>query len=340
MRAIPSVEKVLQALAPLDVPRPVATAAVRRELAGLRAELGGSEVETPFEEVITRVRTALDRVRAGRLRPVINATGIPLHTNFGRAPLAAAAVAAMVRVAEGYSNLEYDLAAGERGGRAAYLEHGLALLTGAEAAAVVNNCAAALVLMLRHFTRGKKKEVVISRGELVQIGGGFRVPEIMEASGARLREVGTTNRTVVEDYAAALGPETALVLCVHRSNFYLGGFAGSPTVAEIAAAAKKRRVPVAEDLGSGALVATGKWSAQALEHERTPTEAIRDGVDAVCFSGDKLLGRGRRRGSSPDAPGGSRGSNASRFFPGVALRQAGVERAGGDGRALSRRTRK
>lgn len=290
LRAIPSVEKLLQALGPLDVPRPVATAAVRRELVVLRGELGADEVEPEFEAVLARVRRAVERWQAARLRPVINATGIPLHTNLGRAPLAAEAVAAVAAVAGGYSNLEFDLASGERGGRAAYLEHNLALVTGAEAATVVNNCAAALVLMLRHFTRGAKKEVVISRGELVQIGGGFRVPEIMEASGARLREVGTTNQTTAADYAAAMGPETALILTVHRANFYQGGFTGSPTVAEIAAVARKRRVPLAEDLGSGALVATERWTAQTLAHERTPKEAVRDGVDAVCFSGDKLLG--------------------------------------------------
>ena len=291
LRTIPSVERVLQALGPLDLPRPVVTATVRRVLGELRAEVkaGGADLES--EAVVARVRAAVERLRETRLQPVINATGIPLHTNLGRAPLAASAVAALVAVAEGYSNLEYDLATGERGGRAVYLEHLLALVTGAEAATVVNNCAAALVLMLRHFTRGTKKEVVISRGELVQIGGGFRVPEIMEASGARLREVGTTNRTSVGDYAAALGPETALVLSVHQANFYQGGFVGSPSVAEIVAAARKRRVPVAEDLGSGALVATERWApGVALGHERTPVEAVRDGVDAVCFSGDKLLG--------------------------------------------------
>ena len=291
LRNIPSVEKVLQALGPLDLPRPVVTAAVRRVLGELRTEAREIGADVGFEAVAERVRTAVERRRETRLRPVINATGIPLHTNLGRAPLAAPAVAALVAVAEGYSNLEYDLGTGERGGRAAYLEHLLALVTGGEAATVVNNCAAALVLMLRHFTRGMKKEVVISRGELVQIGGGFRVPEIMEASGARLREVGTTNRTSVEDYAAALGPETALLLSVHRSNFYQGGFTGSPVVAEIVATARKRRVPVAEDLGSGALVATERWVPGAtLEHERTPMEAVRDGVEVVCFSGDKLLG--------------------------------------------------
>ncbi len=292
LRAIPSVEKLLQALDPLDVPRPTATAVVRLELTALRVQAREAAPTPPFEEILQRVRTALDQLRARRLRPVINATGIPLHTNLGRAPLAPAAVAALVAVAANYNNLEYDLATGERGSRAAYLEHNLALATGAEAATVVNNCAAALVLILRHFTRGPKKEVIISRGELVQIGGGFRVPEIMEASGARLREVGTTNQTALEDYATAISQETALLLTVHRSNFYQGGFTDSPPIAALATLARKRRIPLAEDLGSGALADTGRLlpPATTLGHERTPMEAIRDGVDVVCFSGDKLLG--------------------------------------------------
>ena len=280
-------EKVLRALGPLDVPRPAATAVVRRELAALRA--GPAAEPVAFETVLRCVQGALDRLRAGRIGPVINGTGVLLHTNLGRAPLAAAAVAAVTAAGSNYCNLEYDLASGGRGSRGAYLEHQLALACGAEAATAVNNCAAALVLLLRHFTRREaRREVVISRGELIQIGGGFRIPEIMEASGAQLREVGTTNQTTLEDYAAAIGPGTALVLKVHRSNFYLGGFEGSPHPAELAALARRRRVPCAEDLGSGALAATE--TLPFLEHERTPAEALRDGVDVVCFSGDKLLG--------------------------------------------------
>ncbi len=286
LRAIPSVEKVLQALGPLDLPRPAAVAIVRRALAALRAEK--SAAIPAFDAIVIRARAAVDRLHAARLQTVINATGIPLHTNLGRAPLPAAAVAALTDLAANYNTLEYDLATGERGSRASYLEHNLALAVGAEAATVVNNCAAALVLMLRHFTRRAKKEVIISRGELVQIGGGFRIPDILEESGARLREVGTTNQTTVADYAAALGPDTALILTVHRSNFYQDGFTGSPDPAELAALARRRRVPLAEDLGSGALVATEKWA--DIGHERTPAEAIRSGVDLVCFSGDKLFG--------------------------------------------------
>ena len=286
LRAIPSVGKLLESLGSLDVPRPVATAVVRRELAALRADKSADI--PPFTDVLARVRAALDRLSAQRIQVVINGTGVLLHTNLGRAPLPDAAIDAVLAAGTNYTNLEYDLTSGERGGRASYLEHNLALLCGTEAATVVNNCAAALILILRHFTRGPKKEVVISRGELIQIGGGFRVPEILEASGARLREIGTTNQTTLADYEDALGPGTALILKIHRSNFYQEGFVGSPGVAELAALARRRRVPLVEDLGSGAFADTGKLA--ALEHERTPAEAVRDGVDLVCFSGDKLMG--------------------------------------------------
>jgi L-seryl-tRNA(Ser) seleniumtransferase len=190
--------------------------------------------------------------------------------------------------AAGYSNLEYDLATGERGKRGGYLEENLALLFGAQAATVVNNCAAALILLLRHFARPPREEVVISRGELVQIGGGFRIPEILEASGLRLREVGTTNKTTLNDYARALGPKTALLLKVHRSNFFMGGFVSSPALEEIAGLARKKRIPLVEDLGSGAAVRTEALA--RIEHEPTPAESLRHGVDVVCCSGDKLFG--------------------------------------------------
>src|SRR5262249_35593190 len=182
-------------------------------------------------------------------------TGIVLHTNFGRAPLAPAAVRRVTEVAAGYNNLEFDLVRGSRGGRAAYLEHCLALACGGEAATVVNNGAAALVLIVRHFLR-KKTEVIISRGELVQIGGGFRVGEMLEASGARLREVGATNKTSLQDYARAIGAQTGLILRVHQSNFYIGGFTEFPPNDAIAALARERRIPFVVDLGSGALTST------------------------------------------------------------------------------------
>ena len=284
LRSLPAVEKVLQSLGTVDVPRPTVVGVVRRELAGLR-----SEKQVPdFEAVLARIRFSLDALRRSRILPVINGTGVIVHTNLGRSPLGPAVVETLQAIAANYNNLEFDLSGGERGGRAAYLEHNLALLCGAEAATVVNNCAAALVLILRHFTSGQRKEVILSRGELIQIGGGFRIPEILEASGARLREVGTTNQTTLADYSRVVGKLTAMILKVHRSNFFMGGFVESPTTGEIAALARKKRLPLVEDLGSGALVETEKLA--ALEHEPTAVEALKCGVDLVCFSGDKLLG--------------------------------------------------
>ena len=213
---------------------------------------------------------------------MINGTGIVIHTNFGRAPLGAPS-----DLGSSYSNLEFDLATGTRGKRAGYPEEILALLCGSEAVAAVNNCAAALVLLVHHFTQ-KRREVVISRGELVQIGGGFRIGEILETSGARLREVGATNKTTLDDYAAAIGEETAMILRVHQSNFFMSGFTAAPPHDAIAALAKKRRVPFIVDLGSGALAATEKLG--LAEHEPTPAETLGAGANLVCFSGDKLLG--------------------------------------------------
>jgi L-seryl-tRNA(Ser) seleniumtransferase len=284
LRAIPSVEKVLQAIGPTDLPRPAVLAVVRREIATLRR----AKRIPALDDVLAQVRAALATMARARLQPVINGAGILVHTNLGRAPLGPVVIENLATIAAHYNNLEFDLTAGERGGRAAYLEHNLALLCGAETATVVNNCAAALVLILRHFAGGKRKEVIISRGELVQIGGGFRIPEILEASGAHLREVGTTNKTARADYARAIGKSTAMILKVHRSNFFMGGFVASPATEEIAALAHKHRLPFVEDLGSGALVDTAELA--GLEHEPTPAEVLRRGVDLVCFSGDKLLG--------------------------------------------------
>jgi L-seryl-tRNA(Ser) seleniumtransferase len=282
-REIPAVDKVMRILGLIDLPRPVILAAVRRELSAARREQ--KVPETSF--IVARIRVALERLDRMRIRPVINATGIIAHTNLGRSPLASAALKAIEQAGASYSNLELSLDTGERGCRAEYLEHNLSLLCGAEAATAVNNCAAALVLVLRHFTR-KKKDVVISRGELVQIGGGFRIPEILEASGAVLREVGTTNRTSISDYERALGPGTALILKVHRSNFFMGGFVESPRAEDLAAVAHKKALPIIEDLGSGAVFATEDFP--GLEHEPTPAEILKKGVDIVTFSGDKLLG--------------------------------------------------
>jgi L-seryl-tRNA(Ser) seleniumtransferase len=202
---------------------------------------------------------------------------------------------ALNEIGAGYSNLEYALVKGERGGRGAYVETALALLCEAEAATAVNNCAAALLLIVQHFARkaGRSRppnapEVVISRGELVQIGGGFRISEILEASGAKLREVGATNKTTLEDYEHAVGSETAMILKVHRSNFFMRGFVESPSSNEISALAKKKRIPFVEDLGSGAMVATESFG--IAEHEPTPGDVLKAGADLVCFSGDKLFG--------------------------------------------------
>jgi L-seryl-tRNA(Ser) seleniumtransferase len=291
MRALPAVHRVLKALADVALPQPLVLDVVRRHLDALRAAAvndAGAEIP-PEPVIIADIRAALARLGRSRLRPVINATGIIVHTNLGRSPLGAAAVQALVEAAADYTNLEYDVAAGARGARAAYLEQCLALLCGASAATVVNNCAAALLLILRHFaSRRPRTHVVISRGELVQIGGGFRVPEILQASGAKLREVGTTNRTTADDYRSAIDDRTAMILKVHRSNFYMDGFVESPTTAELAALAREAGIPLVEDLGSGATFDTATLG--GAEHEPTPAETLAAGAELVCFSGDKLLG--------------------------------------------------
>ena len=284
LRAIPSVDKILQSLGETGLPAPLVVDAVRRHLQALRSKkrVPGADV------IVAEMRSTLDRLRASRIAPVINATGVLVHTNLGRAPLGADTIRALTDIATNYSTLEYSLADGTRGSRGAYLEHALAILCGAEAATVVNNNAAALVLILEYFCQSEASEVVISRGELLQIGGGFRIPEILEARGARLREVGTTNQTTVNDYAKAINRNTALVLKVHRSNFFMDGFVDSPSTEDLAALAKRKHVPFVEDLGSGAIVQT--QTIDGIEHEPTPSEVVKRGVDLVCFSGDKLFG--------------------------------------------------
>lgn len=283
-RDIPSVNLVLRELGDVGIPRQAVVAFVRDELSGLRkaADIPGRE------EIVDGIRESLERFRRLRIQPVINGTGVLVHTNLGRAPLGDHVIRTVADVAGSYTNLELDLDTGKRGGRAVYLERNLALLCSAEAATVVNNCAAALVLILRHFCAGKRNEVVISRGELIQIGGGFRIPDILESSGARLREVGTTNKTSIKDYERAIGKRTGLLLKVHRSNFFMKGFVASPSREELAVLAKKMRVPFVEDLGSGAVMPTEKMA--PIEHEPTPGEVLGGGVHLVCFSGDKLLG--------------------------------------------------
>lgn len=286
LRAIPAVEKVLQELGATELPRPALVALVRRELANLRKE----KAVPDYEVIVSRIRNAVAVLQRSKIQPVINGTGVIVHTNLGRSILPKAAQETLQTIASQYNTLEYDLSTGERGSRASYLEHNLAVLCRAEAATVVNNCAAALVLILHHFvTRDPdRKQIVINRGELVQIGGGFRIPEILESSGAVLREVGTTNKTSIGDYSKAIGRETAMILKVHRSNFFMSGFTESPDTADISGLARKKKIPFVEDLGSGAVVDTDKYA--GCEHEPTPAEVLKQGVDLVCFSGDKLLG--------------------------------------------------
>jgi L-seryl-tRNA(Ser) seleniumtransferase len=255
---------------------PLAVAAARAVLERAREEIrAGAEpgdLQARFEQELLAVRQPA-------LRRVLNATGVLVHTNLGRAPLAPAALE-RVQAAAGYSNLEYDLSSGSRGSRQDHLAPLLRRLTGAEAAIVVNNNAAAMLLTLAALAEGR--EVVVSRGELIEIGDGFRIPDVLAHSGARLVEVGTTNRTRAADYEGAIGPETALLLRVHQSNFRVLGFTEQPRLEELAAVARRHGLPLVDDLGSGALV--------DVEGEPTPAQALAAGADLVCFSGDKLLG--------------------------------------------------
>ena len=231
-------------------------------------------------DLASRLRDELAQARAPRLRRVINATGVIAHTNLGRAPLSDEALARVREAARGYSNLEYDLSAGRRGSRQDHVASILRQLTGAEAALVVNNNAAAVMLALAALAEGR--DVIVSRGELIEIGDGFRIPDVLARSGARLREVGTTNRTRASDYEHAITDETALLLRVHQSNFRVVGFTAQPRVEELASVARRHGLPLVDDLGSGALVDVGD--------EPTAREALAAGADLVCFSGDKLLG--------------------------------------------------
>ena len=271
LRDLPSVDELAR-----GVDDPLAVSAARELLEQAREEIlaGGQP-----DDLTGRLRDALAAVRRPALRRVLNATGVLVHTNLGRAPLADAALQ-RVHDAAGYSNLEYDLTSGSRGSRQDHLAPLLRRLTGAEAAIVVNNNAAAVLLALAALAEGR--EVIVSRGELIEIGDGFRIPDVLARSGARLVEVGTTNRTRAADYESAVGPETALLLRVHQSNFRVVGFAEQPRLEELAAVARRHELPLLDDLGSGALV--------DVEGEPTPVEALAAGADLVCFSGDKLLG--------------------------------------------------
>jgi L-seryl-tRNA(Ser) seleniumtransferase len=258
------------------------TDAVREVLAQVRA---GAATAGSTAEYVGRAHAQLATERAPSLRRVVNATGVILHTNMGRAPLATEAVLAMSQIASGYSNLEFDLATGTRGSRLLHAREQLIRLTGCEDAVVVNNCAAGLVLALRALAGGQ--QVLVSRGELVEIGGGFRVPEIMTQAGVELVEVGTTNRTRLDDYASAITARTGAMVKVHRSNFAMTGFVADVAVEELMALGRAHTLPVLHDFGSGLLLDLAAWG---LTGEPTARDAVATGADVVIMSGDKLLG--------------------------------------------------
>ena len=277
LRDLPSVDELARDARLADEPPALAVEAARAALARAREEIRAGEDPG---DLVERALEDLAAARAPALRRALNATGVIVHTNLGRAPLPEAALARALEVGRGYSNLEYDLAAGGRGSRQDHVTGILRRLTGAEAALVVNNNAAAVMLALAALAEGR--EVLVSRGELIEIGDGFRIPDVLTRSGAVLREVGTTNRTRAADYERAVGPDTAVLLRVHQSNFRVVGFTEQPSVEELAAVAARHGLPLVDDLGSGVLV--------SLEGEPSARESLAAGADLVCFSGDKLLG--------------------------------------------------
>jgi L-seryl-tRNA(Ser) seleniumtransferase len=290
LRDLPSVEQLLQTPRVADLVtcygRPLALDALRLSLNETRAAVRGGLDSLPSRDDLTsRADAILAEWTRPSLQPVINATGVILHTNLGRAPLSRAATDAMTSAALGYSNLEFDLSTGKRGSRTIHAKALLQKLTGAESALVVNNNAGAVLLVLSALAKGKR--VVISRTQLVEIGGSFRVPDVMKQSGAKLAEVGATNKVHLRDYREALSDGAAMVLRAHRSNFKIVGFTEEPELEKIANLAHEFEVPFVDDLGSGALLDTAKYG---LVHEPTVGESLAAGADIVCFSGDKLFG--------------------------------------------------
>jgi L-seryl-tRNA(Ser) seleniumtransferase len=296
LRALPSVEELLQTeplrSAAAHGPRALVVEAARHAIERQRAEIlngnGAAPGTAETAELAASAVAELERAQRPTLIPVINATGVVVHTNLGRAPLAFEALEAIDSVASGYSNLEYELEDGVRGGRMAHVEGLLCELTGADAALAVNNNAAGVLLALAALAHGR--EVVISRGQLVEIGGSFRIPEILEQSGATLVEVGTTNRTRRSDYEQAIGPDTAALMRVHASNFRTVGFTEEVPIAELAELGRGRGIPVIDDLGSGLLSRRDDALGTLLDDEPAARDSVAAGVDVVCFSGDKLLG--------------------------------------------------
>jgi L-seryl-tRNA(Ser) seleniumtransferase len=288
-RQLPAVETLVQAIqrrANGDVPpHDLLVDAARFELDAARSAIAGGIPAPSIEQLIGATLARSHSAAQPSLRPLINATGVIIQTNLGRAPLSEAALHAMREVGLGYSNLEYDLDAGERGSRAAHLTGLLCRLTGAEAALAVNNNAAAIYLVLSALALGR--DVIISRGQAVEIGGGFRIPDVLRQSGATLIEVGTTNRTYARDYADAIGPQTALLMRIHTSNFRLTGFIHETLLADMAEVARAHGVALLDDLGSGTLLPTAPYG---LAPEPTVQESLAAGADLVTFSGDKLLG--------------------------------------------------
>ncbi len=290
LRRLPGVDRLLLSPAAMDLVarygRALVVEALRVELDALRQAIITQERDTPMNATIIQgAREWLEALVAPTLQPVINASGVIIHTNLGRAPLSEAAQQAATQAAREYSNLEYKLEAGERGSRFVHAVGMLRRLTGAEDALVVNNNAAAVLLMLSALCSGQ--EVIISRSQLIEIGGGFRMPDVMEQSGARLVEVGTTNRTYLRDYQEAIGEETGALLAVHRSNFQIVGFSSEPELADLTGLAQNHGLPLLYDQGSGALLDSSRFG---LAPEPTVQDALAAGADIVVFSGDKLLG--------------------------------------------------
>lgn len=289
LRQLPSVDRLLLAPAVqslmVDLPHHLQVELARDVLEAAREQVIEGECVPSVDALALSMQQAAAHRYLPSLRPVVNATGVVLHTNLGRAPLSRTAIAAMQKVSAGYSNLEFDLAAGTRGSRYSHLASALVALSGAEDALAVNNNAAAILLTLSTLAAGK--DVIVSRGEAVEIGGGFRIPDVLAQSGARLVEVGTTNRTYVEDYVGAITPATGAILRVHSSNFRVVGFTHEANLPELAAAARQHDIPVIYDLGSGSLLDT---AAYGLHREPTIQETVAAGCAVVCFSGDKLLG--------------------------------------------------